>query len=102
VAIEAFDRDGVVGRNGVDEFFSGKWGSGPILVIPIAAQNPTSRSDFAGVGIYATAEFGLRFGAAEVDGEQLEAAVDEVGVAVDEAGECEFAVKVDGAGGGIA
>jgi hypothetical protein len=64
-------------------------------VVPVAAGDPTARAELLRLLCDPARELLLCAGAAQVDREQLEAAVDEMRVVVDEAGKRQFASEID-------
>src|SRR2546426_6776502 len=70
-----------------------QWGALPEGVIPVAARDPFTRLELLGVCLEPPDELLRRGGIAQVNGGELEAAVDEVGVPVREPGHDEPAPR---------
>ncbi len=100
VKVDPADADGVVGRDGVDPFPPGELGGAEPLLVPVAVEDPAPGAELAGLGRDAVDELLAAPGLVELDALQGEAAGQEVGVAVDEAGQDQPAAEVDELGPG--
>ena len=86
VPVQAIHEDGVVRRHRIDPLVLREPLARPAGVIPVAAQDPLPRLERLGVCLDAADEFRGSRRVAQVDRRELEATVNEVGVAVGEAG----------------
>jgi hypothetical protein len=84
VAVEAVKQDRVVGGDGVDPAPVRERGAGPAFVIPVAADDPLARLPLGDEGRHPLDELALRVRGPQVHAGELEAAIEEVQVAIHE------------------
>ena len=98
VPVVAAEEDrGLIGR-GVDHLARGELGRGPRLLIPISAQQPAARRERPCLFSDAPREFFLAACVFQVNGEKLEAAANEVCVAVNQPRHGKAALQVNNVG----
>ena len=100
VAVEPVEEDRHVAGGGVDPVAAGERRAGPDLVVPGAEVEPAPRRHLRGRRADPSRELLGRRRVAQVETEQREAAGDEVGVGVDEAGHDAAAAEIEHAGAG--
>src|SRR5256884_4664118 len=93
VAVEPIHEHGIVRRHRIDPLAPRQRGSLPEGVIPVAARDPFTWLELLGVRFEPPDELLRRGSIAQVDGNKLEAAVDEVSMPVREPGHDEAAAR---------
>jgi len=93
VTVEPIHEHGIVRRHRIDPLAPRQRGSLPEGVIPVAARDPFTWLELLGVRFEPPDELLRRGSIAQVDGDELEAAVDEVGMPVREPGHDEPAAR---------
>ena len=96
VSVEPLDEHRRVGRDGIDPLLARKLAT-PVLMIPVPLEHPGSLREPGCMLFYAAHEFFLGLRVAELDGGETKAAIHEMHVRINEAGDEHRAVGVDDA-----
>ncbi len=98
MAIVAADEDRVVRSQRVNQPARGELGRGPCLLVPVAPQNPPPRRKCLSLLRYAPHELGFVLRILQIKLQELETAVDEVHVAINETRNSQTSLEIDDLG----